>query len=595
MSYKSYSLWAVTSVRRGNIMNQEATTAYHEKTDTQKPDETTNEPPTPNKNGKKESTHTKIIPITTSDIIYLIENDVLKNKLRNKMFMVDGRPYLMLPHCEGVYEKDPAGIPYYVEMDIDNSTNQLYNLTEKGNEKLRAELQRLCRIKHGMTAQNARLNEAIMGLQGDANQNKKIAVNRIQHLNDALYYDMMLEKNNKIIKITKDGWKLIDDNSMMNPDNDKYVFMRYSHQIPQVMPSSTPDFKLLDKYCEMENDEMTFLMKTDINLSFLPHVQHPITQIQGPAGTGKTRLAQTISSLVDPTFLQRGNTLSKKTKPDDLIRILYQGRFIVFDNVSSLTKEENDILAQVVTGLSRNNRALYTDDDAFLYPNFTRGILLNGITITGTEPDVLDRTNMYEAKEPKNKIDENILNAQFEQDKPHILSAILDNVSQALGYVDEMDIEIPDSIRLRDYARYGCAIAKVMGHEPEEFLSIYISTFEDRNEMALASNPLGAVLLEYMGNVGYFMGSPDDLLAALQVFIEERDISVSYGFPHDAKSIGTELLRIEKNLKAVGIDYIKGEKKVNNRRHYVITNKNFEIDPSRKPISSNSSGIKVSI
>ena len=574
-------------------MNQEANMADHKKTN-QKPDETTNEPPTPKENNKKESTHTKIIPVTTSDIIYLVENDILRNDLKNKMFTVDGRPYLMLPHCEGVYEKDPAGIPYYVEMDIDSSTNQLYSLAEKKTEKLRAELQRLCRIKHGITAQNARLNEAIMGLQGDANKNEKIAVNRIQYFKKALYYDMMLKKNNKIIKITKDGWKLIDDNTMMNPDNDKYVFMRYQHQIPQVMPSSTPDFTLLDKYCTMFDDDKKFLIKSDVNLYFLEHIQRPITQIEGPAGTAKTNISHLISSLIDPTSLQKGNRLGKKIKPDDLVRILYQGYFIVFDNVSKITKDQNDILAQVVTGLSRNNRALYTDDDAFLYPNFTRGILLNGITITGTEPDVLDRTNMHEANEPKIKMDENTVTAQFEQDKPHILAAILDNLCQALGFVDEMDIEIPDLIRLGEYARYGCAIAKAMGHEPEEFLSIYISTFEDRNEMALASNPLGAVLLEYMGSVGQFIGSPDDLLAALQVFIEERDISVSYGFPYDAKSIGTELLKIKKNLKAVGIDYFKGEKKVNNRRHYVISNRNFEIDPSRKPISSNSSGIKVS-
>ncbi|MCK5343893.1 MAG: hypothetical protein KAR20_10840, partial [Candidatus Heimdallarchaeota archaeon] len=120
-------------------------------------DETDNDNPNP-----------KTAQITASDIIYLIENDVLKNELKNKMFSVDGRPYLVIPHCEGIMTRDTVKIPSYDHMDIDHGIKNMYNLTDKGSETLRSELQRLCRIKHGMTAKNAVIKEAISAFQGDA-------------------------------------------------------------------------------------------------------------------------------------------------------------------------------------------------------------------------------------------------------------------------------------------------------------------------------------------------------------------------------------------------------------------------------------------
>ena len=526
---------------------------------------------------------TKIMPITASDVISLIESDVLKDDIKNRMFSVNGRPYLVLPHCDGIYEKDFAGIPNYVEMDVDKTTNKLYLLTTKESEPLQAEIQRLCRIKHGLTSKSAHIKEAIMALQGDANQNEKIAVNRIQYLDGALYYDLMRDKDNKIVKMTKDGWKIIPDTSMMNPDCDDYVFMRYDHQLPQVIPSETSDIKLLYKYCSLQDEEATHFLVKHIQVSYFEQIQRALNQFEGPPGSGKTVRTKIMISLIDPSSHKKGHPLRDKTKLSELIRWLHQGYFVAFDNVSEITKAQNDIFAQTVTGLSQDTRALYTNDDGFIYPTFIRSVLLNGISITGTESDVLERSVLFEAHELKKNEDENVLATQFEEEKPQILAAIFDNVCKALSYVDDMkDMEMPNVIRLRDYARHGCAISKAMGYEPEDFLNYYISTFENRDLIALESNSLGIAILEYMYEVGHFNGSLDDLMTHLEIIIRERGLHITADYPMNPKDMGTELKKIQKNLKAAGIIVFKSPKKVNNKRYYVLSYKDFVADSSRK-------------
>ena len=224
------------------------------------------------------------------------------------------------------------------------------------------------------------------------------------------------------------------------------------------------------------------------------------------------------------------------------------------------------------------------------YPDFTRPICINGIVTKGTESDVLERTNLFEVKEPLKHINDNLLVQQFERDKPDILSAIFTILSKAIGYLDtiENEIEIPENVRLRDYALYSCAITKAMGHDPNRFLDIYLKTFEEKDYKAIESNPLGAVLIQLMGVEPSFIGTPDELLGRLQIFIQERAITVGYGFPHDAKSLGTHLAKIEKNLKAIGIDYI--HKRSNGVRTYVIGNTRFKTNSNIKPLDMSESG-----
>jgi len=531
----------------------------------------------------KENKKVKGKVIIPADIIFLIEWDILKNDLKDSIFSAEGRPCFILPQSEAIYDtSDDGRMKFYKGMDVDKTTNRMFSLIKKESESLRAEIQRLCRAKYGMTAKDAHISEAIMALQGDANRNEKIAVNRIQYLNGVLYYDLMLPKENKLVKITKDGWNLIPMNGMLNPDNHDYFFLRYSNQLPQVIPSDTSDIELLDLHLDLQNDDKTHMLTVDTQIDFFPQIQRPLTQIEGHTDAGKSKRAHAMASLIDPQ--RKKNSLEPKTKRNDIVRILQQGYFIIFDNVSVLTKEQSDIFAQGITGLGQDVRALYTNDDAFIYSEFTRAILLNGMTITGTETDVLTRTNKYEVKKAHTNIPERDLAAKFEKDRPQILAGIFDNLSKTLATVEEIkkEIKIPNEVRLQDYVFYACAVSRAMGFEPEYFLKIYLETFEDKDVLALESNPLGNVLLQYMDEKAFFQGSPDQLLSELTTVIQVKKLNAPAGYPMNPKQLGEELRKIEKNLEAVGIKWTKAPGKVKNRRVYVLLNTNHDdIDPEK--------------
>jgi len=524
--------------------------------------------------------------IIPADIIFLVEWEILKNDLKDSIFSVEGRPCLILPHCKPIFEKNPAGMGVYVGMDVDKTTSRMFSLIKKETEPLRAELQRLCRAAYGMTAKDAHISEAIMALQGDANLNEKIAVNRIQYLEESntLYYDLMLPKENKLVKVTDKGWELIEINGMLNPENTDYFFIRYSNQLPQVIPSDTSDIELLDLYLDLQDDDKTHMITVDTQVNFFPHIQRPLTQLEGAPDAGKSKRAHAMASLIDPQ--RKKNRLAPKTKNSDIIRILRQGYFIIFDNVSKVTKEQSDIFAQGITGLGEDKRALYTNDDAHIYSEFIRAILLNGMTITGTETDVLTRTNKYEVKKAHTNIPETELNSKFEKDKPHILAGIFDNLSKALASVEEIkkEIKIPNEVRLQDYALYACAISQAMGFEPDYFMKIYLETFEDKDYLALESNPLGNVLIHYMNEKPHFTGSPDELLSELAFVIREYHLTAPAGYPMTANELGMELIKIQKNLEAIGIKWTKAPNKVNNKRVYVLQNNNFEHDKEKNYI-----------
>lgn len=514
---------------------------------------------TPLNDDSKEKS-TKTISLTASDIISLIEWDIFKDDLKNKLFTVDGQPYLILPHCKGIFQKDDAGIPHYIEMDINNHTNKMFNLTEKESEPLRAELQRLCRERYGVTARNATLREAILSFQGDAIQHKKIGVRRIQLLEGTLYYDMMLTENNKLVKITKDGWEMIDFKGMVNPENDEFVFLRNSNQLPQVMPSDTPDIKPMYKYFTLEDDEKTKFMVQDVITMYKPDIQQPIRQHAGPTDAGKSFKTKVTISLVDPGIARDGHGISTTTPPAEMIRLAHAGYLLAYDNVSGITKDQNDTLARISTGVNQDTRALFTNDISFAYESFMRPVVINGISTTGTETDVLNRSALFEIN-LKHKDNIKKINKAFEEDKPHMIAAIFDILSKALQYQDEMEeIALPPAVRLRDYAHFGCAVSKAMGNDPEDFLNYYMSTFNERDIIAVENNPIWAPLLKYLEIHGEFKGTPQELLDVLQVMFTAIGKTPPFDFPMRPQDLGTEIKKIEKNFFSLGVIFENGTK-----------------------------------
>src|ERR1051325_1516252 len=116
-----------------------------------------------------------------------------------------------------------------------------------------------------------------------------------------------------------------------------------------------------------------------------------------------------------------------------------------------------------VTGIGNSKRRLYTDDEDVIY-RYKRCIMLNGINISLTEPDALDRSILTEVARISNeeRKEWTEVMAEFDQLKPKLFAFILDRLSKALQI--KPNLQLKNLPRMADFAIWGEAIARAMGY-----------------------------------------------------------------------------------------------------------------------------------
>ncbi len=109
-----------------------------------------------------------------------------------------------------------------------------------------------------------------------------------------------------------------------------------------------------------------------------------------------------------------------------------------FDNVSSISEDESDLLCRAVTGAGFSKRALYSNDDDFIY-KFKRALGVNGINLATTRADFLDRSLVIKLKRiPKDKRrKKEDIDREFEELRPFVLGYIFDILVKVLKYREE--------------------------------------------------------------------------------------------------------------------------------------------------------------
>ncbi len=115
---------------------------------------------------------------------------------------------------------------------------------------------------------------------------------------------------------------------------------------------------------------------------------------------------------------------------------------MALDNLHRLPQWASDDLCRAITGGGFAKRVLYTDDDDFLY-DFNRAVILNGISIPGSSPDLLDRSILIElSRLPEDRRrDREALMSEFEAARPRILGAICSVLSDAMARIGSIKLD----------------------------------------------------------------------------------------------------------------------------------------------------------
>jgi hypothetical protein len=370
---------------------------------------------------------------------------------------------------------------------------------------------------------------------------RKLA-NRVARTSDkSLWYDLS-DDTWRVVRITSEGWGVVQDSPSL--------FRRYAHQRPQAPPEQGGDPWQLRKFVNTANDQQFLLYLVFVVSCFIPDFPHPIPIVYGSHGAAKTMALRLARLLIDPSI-----TLVPRfpKQQETLIQTLSQNWFTPFDNVDHLSQEASDTICAAITGTGFSKRALYTNDEVFLYA-FRRCVGFNGINLVGTNADLLDRSILFQLERiPEDqRRDEAELLREFSDALPGILGGCFDVLAKTLKI--HPSVQLPRKPRMADFAIWGYAIAEALGVSGKEFLNAYGTNISAKNEELLDEHPVAVAIMQRVLPGDSWEGNATELHRDLKDQYKELGGDVgAQQFPKNASALSKEINKIRPNLADVGV------------------------------------------
>jgi hypothetical protein len=263
------------------------------------------------------------------------------------------------------------------------------------------------------------------------------------------------------------------------------------------------------------------------------------------------------NSLIDPA---KQDLLTLPNSKRDLAITLYNNYLSNFDNMDNLSKDKSNLLCQASTGGAFSTRALYTNTQETIL-ELQRCIIMNGINLVISEPDLIDRSIIFELERigEGNYIEDSVLWQNFRKDKPVILGEMFKILAKAREIYPEVELDRLD--RMADFTKWGYAIAEAAARSGNEFVNAYFRNKGHSNEEILESNPLANAVIKMMHGVEKKEGMYSDMLHELEKVARENSINMTSNlWPASASALSRRLKEIKSNLEEVGIKYSRRKK-----------------------------------
>lgn len=172
------------------------------------------------------------------------------------------------------------------------------------------------------------------------------------------------------------------------------------------------------------------------------------------------------------------------------------------------------------------------DDEDIVY-EYKRCLGFNGINISLTEPDALDRSIIIELDRisKENRRQESEIIAEFLKLRPKLLACIFDILAKALQI--KPTIKLNDLPRMADFALWGEAISQAMSLKPFDFINAYYENIGRQNIEAIEAHPLGQAIAKFCDEE-FGIDNDDEYGAKEEQVGKERN--------HEWESTGSELI-----------------------------------------------------
>ena len=382
--------------------------------------------------------------------------------------------------------------------------------------------------------------------------------NRSALVDGVLYYDLQ-DLDGTIYKISKD--------EIIEAQNEKDIPIFLKSQSSRTEASVQPkplfdDDEAFDKLIKLYRikDEDKIIFKSHLICYFLTDFPIPIAIIHGEQGSAKTTTTKGMKLIHDP---EGECALSLPEKVDDLAVNLSRHGTSNFDNTDSFDKELSQFLCRAVTGTQYVKRQLFSNGEEFSLTLKSK-IILNGISPTIDQPDLLERSIFYELPTiPKTErmTDGKSLD-KLNELKPHVIGFIFKTIQKAMKIYDEVDKELEgESLpRMASFAVWGEAISRSLGHEPLAFIKRYEEKQESSNLGLRDEFPVLDPLMDFVSNNSNKDVSMTELY---QRVVDPSKVKDDERIPKDSKRLGKQLKQLSPTIRALGFEV---STRVNNSR-----------------------------
>lgn len=367
---------------------------------------------------------------------------------------------------------------------------------------------------------------------------------RVAEAEDGSFYYDLVDESWRAVRVTPDGPAVEEDPPA--------IFFRSKNMREQAVPDFPGDLHRVLDFVNLQGEDDRLLYLVYLVTCLVPGIPHPVLVVHGAKGSAKSTLMRVTRKVVDPAGQE---LLSMPNGRRDIVVTLTNNYLSTFDNMEKLSKKKSNIICQASTGGAMTSRKLYTDSALSLI-EFQRCVALNGINMVTTEPDLLDRSLIFELERLGDGEfrEESRLWEEFEDARPAIVGGALEALAGAMEAYPKID---PDNLgRMADFSRWGYAAAEALDLGGEEFLDAYRRNQSQSNQAVVSSHPVAAAVRKMMEGKEEEQGLVSEMLKELEMVAAENRIDTNHHlWPGAANVLSKRLKEVKSNLEDAGISY----------------------------------------
>lgn len=384
-------------------------------------------------------------------------------------------------------------------------------------------------------AREASIKDAITALSGIAKHDGAegtVWLRVAEH--DGRYYLDLCDPLWRAVEIGPDGWQVLD--------HPPVLFRRTPTMRPLLEPVRGGDLALLWRSVNLPEPARPLVLAWLLE-TLRPGTPHPVLELIGEQGSGKSDTCERLRMLVDPNAV---NLRAATKSVEDLFVIARNNWLVALNNLSHLSAPMQDAACTLSTGGGFAGRTLFTNSEETVFET-TRPTLVNGISSLATAQDLVDRTIRIELPliaEDRRALASDLA-AQFEADRGAILGGLLDLYADTLRALPGVRLErLP---RMADFALLGEAMTTARGWP--SFAATYGAYRERAIVAALEASPVAVALQHYIDrHPAGWEGTVQGLLEVLGDYRREAE-----AWPKSARGLADALRRLAPGLRVAGV------------------------------------------